>query len=301
MLFFLKNKRFQVILNIMLIDAHGHIQFPAYDQDREEVVKRAKDNGVKMIAVGTQAATSEAAIKIAEKYPEDIWATVGFHPNHVVAQISADQNADLRGWHHDENEQKETVPEKFDIEKLRELAKHPKVVAIGECGLDYFRIKNHEASIKEKQKEVFLEQLKLAQELKKPLMIHCRPSKGTDDAYQDLLYMIHDSRFTLHKIVHFYVGSLAITKKLLDAGFYFTFGGVITFARDYDEVIKYIPLERILLETDAPYVAPEPYRGKRNEPAYIIETVKKMAELKAVTYDKILDITTETARKIFKI
>jgi TatD DNase family protein len=134
-------------------------------------------------------------------------------------------------------------------------------------------------------------------------MIHARPSKGTNDAYEDALSTIHDSRYTIQDgaIFHFYVGSLEITKRLVDAGFHFTFGGVITFSRDYDEVIKYIPLDRILLETDAPYVAPEPHRGKRNEPAYIVETAKKLAEIKGVSFEKVTEQTTENALQIFKI
>ncbi|MEK9186239.1 MAG: TatD family hydrolase [Patescibacteria group bacterium] len=278
----------------MLIDSHTHIHFLTYDADREAVIQHAQKAGIKMICVGTQSTTSESAIKLAEKYPKDIWATVGFHPNHLSEE-----------WHHDKKEQKGAAPENFDIEKLRALAKNPKVVAIGECGLDYYRLGTSEMRqikmIKEKQKEVFLAQAKLAQELDKALMIHCRPSKGTDDAYEDLSELLKANRYKLKTAVHFYVGGLEITKKLVEAGLYFTFGGVITFARDYDEVIKFIPLERILLETDAPYVAPEPYRGKRNEPAYIAETAKKLSELKEVSLERIAEQTTANALKIFKI
>jgi len=160
----------------MLIDSHTHVNFPSYDLDRQSVIKRAQKMGIKMICVGTQISTSTAAIKLAEEYPNDIWATVGFHPSHLNQQ-----------WYHDPHEQKEAVPEKFNIEKLRTLAKHPKVVAIGECGLDYYRIINENLEIKDLQKKVFLEQAQLAQELKKPLMIHCRPTKRKDDAYNDLL------------------------------------------------------------------------------------------------------------------
>ena len=273
-----------------IFDCHSHIQFPVYDSDREAAIGRAREAGVKMIAVGTQLSTSEAGIKIAHEYPEDIWATAGYHPNHLS-----------ENWHHDKKEQQDIKPEKFDIERLRNLAKDPKVVAIGECGLDYYRIMNNESGIKDLQKQVLLEQVRLAQELGKPLMIHCRPSKGTDDAYEDLLKIIPNSKFLIPKIVHFYVGSLEITKKLAAAGFYFTFGGVITFARDYDESVKYIPIDRILLETDCPYVAPAPYRGKRNEPAYILETAKKMAEIKNISFYKLSAEMYSNTRTIFKI
>jgi len=273
-----------------LLDVHTHIHFPWYDQDREEVIKRAQTAGVKMICVGTQAATSQSAIELAKKYPKDIWAAVGFHPSHLS-----------ESWHHDRKEQKEPAREKFDAEKLRRLAQDPKVVAIGECGLDYYRLaENREPQIK-KQKEVFAEQIKLAQTLNKPLMMHTRPTAETDDAYEDTLEVLKENPVSVPKINHFYVGSLTITKKMLEAGFYFTFGGVITFTDAYDTILNYIPLDRILLETDAPYVAPEPYRGKRNEPAYIVETAKKLAELRGDSYEKIAETTTDTASRIFKL
>jgi len=278
-----------------IVDAHTHVQFPAFDSDRDAVLERAKKNDIFMIAVGTQAHTSQLSIELARKFPMQVRATVGFHPNHV------DEN-----WHHDKKEQVTSDKETFSIDTLRVLAKEKEVVAIGECGLDYYRLvtsdKEQEAR-KEKQKEVFMQHMELAREVEKPLMIHCRPKANTDDAYEDLLSLVTNFQLpiTIPKIVHFYVGSLKITKKLLDAGFYFTFGGVITFARDYDEIIQNIPLERILLETDAPYIAPEPYRGKKNEPAYIIETAKKLAQLKGVDYDTIQEITTKTAQNVFKI
>ena len=246
-----------------MFDSHCHIQFPAYDADRDEVIRRALAADVKMVAVGTQFSTSQDAIALVEKHPVDVWATVGYHPNHLSEE-----------WYHDRKEQKETVPEAFDLDAFRKLAVHPKVVAIGECGLDYYRLTTDNLQQvnkeKEKQKEVFLAQMKLAEEVRKPLMIHCRPSKGIDDAYEDMLRILTTNNLQLATIFHFYVGSLEITKKLVDAGFYFTFGGVITFSRDYDASIKLIPLDRILAETDAPYVAPEPHRGKRNHTLYLI-------------------------------
>src|SRR3989344_5879915 len=276
----------------MLFDAHTHIQFPIYDSTRKDVLRRASDAHVKMLAVGTQYSTSKAAIELSLEYPHDVWASLGFHPSHLDKE-----------WHHDRNEQKENEKELFDARAFSALASHKRVIAIGECGLDYFRIKNNEArsKTKDRQGEVFLAQACIAEITKKALMIHCRPSKGSDDAYEDLLSLLDSRVQNVPRILHFYVGSLSITKKLVEAGFYFTFGGVITFSHDYDEVIKYIPLERILLETDAPYVAPAPYRGKQNEPSYIIEIAKKMAEIKGTSYENILKSTTATACKLFKI
>lgn len=285
-----------IFLMKYIIDSHSHIQFPAYDSDREEVLRRAKDANVKMIAVGTQVSTSEAGIALAHKYPENIWAAAGFHPSHLS-----------ENWHHDKNEQTQTEAEQFDAVRLRKLAEDPKVVAIGECGLDYFRLVESEkslagqAKVKSLQKEVFLAQANIAQELNKTLMIHCRPSKGTDDAYEDLLFIIQDLNLDIPKILHFYVGSLEMTKKFVSAGFYFTFGGVVTFARDYDESIKYIPLDRILLETDCPYVSPKSQRGKRNEPAFIGETGQMIAEIKDVSLDAALEQIYKNTKTVFKI
>ncbi len=289
--------------NKFILDSHSHVQFPAYDEDREEVMSRAKEAGVKMLAVGTQISTSESAIQLAHKYPEDAWATVGYHPNHVV--VRSDQGGGAtNAWYHDKNEQNSAEPERFDIERLRDLAKDPKVVAIGECGLDYYRLTTDNQQLtttKELQREVFLRQVELANELGKALMIHCRPSKGTDDAYQDLLNLLTTNNLQLTTIVHFYVGGLEITKQLVEAGFYFTFGGVITFARDYDDSIKYIPLDRILLETDCPYVAPKSQRGKRNEPSFILETAEKLAEMKGVSLEKTIEQTYANSAEVFEL
>ena len=315
----------------MLIDVHTHTQFAAFEKDYKEVIERALKAGVSIINVGTQRDTSRRAVKIAHEFSKDVYATVGLHPIHTersyhdpqelgfLPQTNADNesrtNADSRADQHGKS-QREPAPagftsrgEDFDYEYYRRLARDPKVVAMGECGLDYYRLTRTHAdwtqtnadNLKNKQKETFLAQAELAKELDKSLMIHCRPSKGSDDAYEDLIALMSNVKFQMPKIVHFYVGSLAVTKKLIDANFYFTFGGVITFSRDYDEVIKYIPLDRILLETDAPYVAPEPYRGKRNEPAYVVEVVKKMAELKDMSQEKMEQQIFENTKRIFNL
>ncbi len=295
-----------------IIDSHSHIQFPVYDSDRSDVIARALESGVKMIAVGTQISTSEAGIRLAKENPENIWASVGYHPSHVLVGRSDILVGTAYVWHHDRNEQSEAEPEKFDIGKLSKLAADPMVVAIGECGLDYFRLSESEkslapgraggqAKVKSLQKEVFLQQAELAQKLNKALMIHCRPAKGTDDAYEDLLSMIPDEKFPIPKIVHFYVGGPEITRKLVDAGFYFTLGGVVTFARDYDGSIRLIPADRILLETDCPYVAPKSRRGKRNEPSFIRETAETVARIKDMGTDDFLKLVYVTSRKVFRI
>src|SRR3989338_509032 len=253
------------------MDAHGHVNFVAYKDDRGETIKRSLDEGVWMAVVGTQKDTSKSAIELAEKYKEGVYAIVGLHPIHTAKSF------------HDEKELGEggkefsSRGEVFDSKTYLEMVKHPKVVAVGECGLDYYR---HDTNTrmdendtnKKKQEEVFRKQIELAIEVKKPLMLHIR--NAYDDAFEILnsYFLIHNSK--LRANLHFYAGDVATAKKFLDLGFSFSFTGVITFVRDYDEVIRYLPLDRIMSETDCPYVSPAPHRGKRNEPLYVREVVK---------------------------
>ena len=257
-----------------------------------------------MLVIGTQISTSEAGIKVAREFPEDVLgATAGFHPSHL--------NTD---WHHDPDELDSEIQEKFDIQELRRVASEKEVVGIGECGLDYYRIANSGEGtafsgerlassmeieeIKKRQKEAFIAQIELAHELKKPLVIHCR------SAFPDLIDLLTAHRLTLNAlpgIIHFFSGTKDDAEKLLNLGFYLAFGGVVTFARDYDEALRFTPLDRILLETDAPYVAPASHRGKKNEPAYITETAKKIAELKPASYEKVCEITSANARRVFRL
>lgn len=280
-------------------DIHTHTQFAAFREDQDAVIRRALDGGVWMINVGTQRDTSAAAVKTAYQYPEGVYATVGLHPIHTEKS------------YHDEKElgipQHSQVykdvggtgfvsrGEEFDYEYYKKLAQDPKVVAIGECGLDYYRLGEE---TQDKQKVAFLQQIELATEVKKPPMIHCR------NAFRDLIDILQapSSKFQAPAgVVHFFTGSVEDARHLLDFGFSFSFGGVITFARDYDEAVKYIPLDRIVTETDAPYVAPVLHRGKRNEPAYVIEAVRKLAELKLIDFEKVAETTTANALRIFGI
>jgi TatD DNase family protein len=275
-------------------DAHTHAQFAAFRNDYKEVIGRALTAGVGLVNVGTQRDTSLRAIEIAHDFEnEPVYAAVGLHPIHTSKSYYDPQ--ELGGG--EETKDFTSRGEDFDYEYYKKLAFDQKVLAIGECGLDYFRLK--EESTKEKQKEAFIKQIELAHEIKKPLMIHCR------SAFSDLLQLIEARSNLLDKnnpgIIHFFSGTKDDAQKFLDMGFYFTFGGVLTFTRDYDEVIKIIPLDRILSETDAPYVTPTPYRGKRNEPAYVIEVVKKIAEVKALPLEKVERQILENAKRIFKI
>lgn len=275
-----------------LIDAHTHIQFSAYDKDSAEVIKRALDKSIWLVNVGTQKDTSVQAIEMANNYSEGVYATVGLHPIHTEASFHDKNELGIFG-----NESKEFTSrgENLDYDFYKKIAQDKKVVAIGECGMDYYRLT---LETKEKQKEVLIKQIELANEVKKPLMIHCR------NAFPDLISILNSNIKILNSppgIIHFFSGSLEDAKKLLELGFSFSFGGVITFTRDYDEVIKNIPIDRILLETDAPYVTPVPYRGKRNEPSYVDEVAKKLAEIEGLTFEEIAEITTKNALKVFDL
>ena len=257
------------------IDIHGHVNFKAFDDDRDVAIRRALDNKTWIINVGTQADTSKKAVEIANKYDEGVYAIVGLHPIHTSAS------------YHDEKELGEggkeftSRGEVFNKDVYREFLKDPKVVAIGECGLDYFHM---DVESIEKQKEAFVAQVELAEEINKPLMLHIRnnPNNKNINAYTDVLEIL--KKYPKVKgDVHFFAGSMADAKAFLERGFTLSFTGVITFTHDYDEIIKNTPINMIMSETDSPYVAPVPYRGKRNEPFYVNEIVKKIAEIKGLS------------------
>lgn len=279
----------------MLIDTHCHVSFEAYKDDAEEVVKRALDAGVKMITVGTRIETSRAAVLFAESH-EGVWATVGLHPGHVHAQDFVDENempADAVAAEH--------KAELFDSGSYRALLAHPKVVAVGECGLDYYHPPAHAAddTWKEEQKVVCRAQLTLASETGKPVVIHCR------DAHADQAELLHAEiaagGLVKRGVIHCFTGTAAEAAVYKTLGFYVAFGGIITFGKNVAEAAAQIPLEQIVLETDAPYLAPAPYRGKRNEPSYVTEVARRLAQLKGVTLEEIIRVTTANAEKLFGI
>lgn len=257
-----------------VVDIHAHVNFPQFDSDREEVIARAAAAGVGMINVGTDLASSRRAIDLAEVH-DGLWATVGVHPTDC-------QGLTLPTWN-----------------EFEELARHRRTVAIGECGLDYFHIQDPTA--RERQKEVFARQTEIAVRIGKPLMIHCRPSAGAEDAYLDILTSNFYFSTSNPGNVHFFAGSLPTAKKFLDRGFTLSFTGVITFTNDYNEVVKYVPLDRLLAETDCPFVAPAPHRGRRNEPSYVVYVVKKIAALKKFDEDSVAAALLGNARRVFRL
>ncbi len=273
----------------MLIDTHAHVNFAAYKDDGEEVIKRSLAENVWLINVGSQFKTAQRAVAIAEKYSEGIWAAVGLHPIHL-------QEGTAEAYE-DEYEKVEFASraEKFDFAAYKTLAQHEKVVAIGEVGLDYYRNPGTE----DQQKEILFEQLRLAEELKKPVIFHCR------DAHNDLLEILQkivsNKQLTVGGVIHSFSGRWSQAQQYLDMGFYLGFNGIITFARDYDRVVRQMPLERLLVETDCPYLTPIPYRGKRNEPSYVKYVAEKVAELRGISVEEVAEQTTKNARELFKI
>ncbi len=259
-------------MDFKYIDIHSHLNLSPLGDDIEAVVSRMRDKGVATITVGTDYEYSKKAIEIAEKYSDVVLgATVGLHPNDNIDEI-------------------------FEKEKYLELARNQKVVAIGECGLDYFRTNDEET--KKRQKEIFRKHIEIAIGVGKPLMIHSRPSKGNMDAYNDALEILSEYE-RLKGNFHFYVGDLETTKRILEKGFTMSFDGPVTFAREYDEVIRYIPLDRLHAETDAPFAAPVPYRGKTCEPWMVIEVVKKIAEVKGLGEEEVIEALIQNTKRDF--
>ncbi len=272
------------------IDIHSHLNFAAFDADREETFARAREAGVAVINVGTQKDTSAKAVELAEGR-DGVFAIVGIHPIHNSKSFHDEKELGLGGA-----VEFTSRGEVFDMEYYRQLAKHPKVVGIGECGLDYFR---SEPEDEKRQREAFSAQIALANELNKPLMLHVRNGSGRS-AYRDALAILKEEA-KVGGDFHFFAGSWSEAREILDAGFSLSFTGVITFARTYDEVIKNTPLDRIMSETDSPYVAPVPFRGKRNEPLYVREVVQAIASIRGESEEKVKESILQNAERLFGI
>ena len=254
----------------MLFDTHAHLNADQFEEDVALVIERAKEEGVSnIVVVGFDEKTIKGAIKLAENY-DFIYAAVGWHPVDAI-----DMTEEHLKW-------------------LEELSSHPKVVAIGEMGLDY----HWDKSPKDVQKEVFRKQIQLAKKVNLPIIIHNR------DAHEDIVTILkEEDASAVGGIMHCFGSSLDIAKQCLKMNFYISFGGPVTFknAKRPKEVAKEIPLDRLLIETDCPYLAPHPYRGKRNEPSYVKLVAEAIAELKDITYEEVVAATNENAKKLFAI
>ncbi|HOX21429.1 MAG TPA: TatD family hydrolase [Candidatus Paceibacterota bacterium] len=249
-----------------LIDSHSHLDFEDFDKDRDSVIQRAFDSGLKaIITIGTNLESSKKSIALAEKY-ENIFATVSLHP------IDVDK-------------------EEFIGLTFLDLAHHPKVVAIGETGLDYYH-----SSDKEKQKQVFQKLVQIAIEVEKPIIIHSR------DADEDILFLLKEMALPKSRgVIHCFGRDYEMAKKFLDLGFLISYTGNITYGSERQKSITEVPLEKIIVETDCPFLAPVPFRGQRNEPSCVKYVAEKIAEIKKIDFSAVAEQTTKNCIKLFNL
>ena len=264
------------------VDIHSHLNFPKFKDDLDEVLDRMKESGVGTISVGVDNNTSKEVVDLANEN-ENVWACIGIHP---------DDSKD-----------------EFDESLFEKLVKNPKVVCIGECGLDYFRLSDlgevDLSNEKDRQKKLFEQQIDFAVSHNLPLMLHVRPSKDTQDAHLDVFEILesHKEQYgeKLRGNSHFFASTKEVAEKYLALNFTISFTGLITYIHDFDEIIKNTPLDKMHIETDAPFVAPVPHRGKRNEPTYVVEVSKRIAELKGVPESELAKHMFQNSSKFFSL
>ena len=252
----------------MLVDSHCHLDFPEFQEDFNGVLERARDRDVGMLlSISTHLSTFSAVRALAEKYPQ-VYCTVGVHPHEAAVEKPCDR----------------------DI--LMQLAEHPKVIGFGETGLDFY----YEHSPRDEQVQTYIEHIHAAQTMGLPLIVH---SREADEETVDVLKQENNGNLT--GVIHCFSGGMDLAKRSLDLGFYISISGIVTFkkATELQEIVKYIPLESLLVETDAPFLAPVPMRGKRNEPSYVKYTAEFIADLKGEPYEKVAAQTTENFFKLF--
>jgi TatD DNase family protein len=263
----------------MLVDSHAHLEGPRFDADRAQMLERARAAGVAAILAigsGTGPGTLDCAIRIAEQH-DGIYASIGIHPHE--AKLASES----------------------DYQDLESLARHPRVIGFGEIGLDYY----YDHSPREVQQQVFIRQMEIARAVKLPIIIHCRPSANSENAWEGTLQLIreHWSSSGLGGVLHCFTGEQRHQAAALDMGFMISFAGNVTFpkAENIREAAASVPLDRILVETDSPFLAPIPYRGKRNEPAFVAYTAAKIAELRGKTSEEFAEITAANFFGFFKL
>jgi TatD DNase family protein len=263
----------------MFVDSHAHLDGKQFETDREQVIERARAAGVRtMVAIGNGDGPPQldAGVQLAEQYPF-MYATIGVHPHE--ARLASEHV----------------------YSEMERLARHPKVIAWGEIGLDYY----YDHSPRDTQKEVFARQMELAGAAKLPIVIHCRPSENSENAWEDCLQLIEEQWAPkgIGGILHCFTGTWPHAKRALDMGFMVSFAGNMTFpkAQQIRDAALQVPSDTILIETDCPYLAPLPYRGKRNEPAYVIETARKLGELRGLSVEEVGELTSRNFYNFFKI
>lgn len=267
----------------MLVDSHAHLNFKAYNDDLSEVIGRCSKEDMKVINVGAAYATSKRALEIADQY-DDMYVSLGLHPIHVY-------------------------DEEFEEDKFQDLM-NEKVVAFGETGFDFFHMDeslkkgaNSIDEVKAKQEKVFRSHIKLAKQNDLPLIIHGRNGKDEPEAYKNIYRVLKDEGVD-KGVVHCYGGNMEEAKDFVDLGFHLGFTGIVTFekkAEELQEIAKWIPMEKMLIETDSPYLAPVPYRGKQNEPSYVKYVAEKIAKLRNMDVEEVIKITGNNAIKLFNL
>ncbi len=256
----------------MLVDSHCHLDYPDYDDEGlEAIIKRAQEQGVeKFLTISTNLPVFDKVLAVAKKFPNVVYCTVGTHPHHAGEEPEMD----------------------FSRDDIIKLTHHKEVVGIGETGLDYF----YEHSLKDEQKQGLIKHIEASLETDLPLVVHTR------DADEDLIDILKNtSEGKLRGVIHCFSGGKDLARAALDLGFYISVSGIITFKKtdELREAVKYVPMDRLLVETDCPFLAPVPYRGKRNEPAYVTHTAMTLSELKEITIDEVSDITTKNFFNLF--
>jgi len=284
----------------MLIDTHCHVHFNAFKDDMDDVVRRCLSEGVQMVTIGTQKDTSKNGVALAEKY-DGVWATVGLHPSHIFA-----------GYHDEGEVQFKSRNETFDPAYYGELLKHPKVVAVGEMGLDYHYTYEGVSmeEMKTKEAAAFEAGARLAIAHDLPVVIHCRDAHHDQAALIEKIWGPVRADEPPRGVIHCFTGTRAEAERYLGLGFYLAFGGTITYPpRKSDvkagkelltDVVKWAPLDRIVIETDAPYLTPVPHRGERNTPLFVRHVADKIAELRGIPFGDVAEATTANARRLFR-
>ena len=278
----------------MLIDAHCHLQAEEFERDRDAVLQRCHARGMTCVVVGNNLTDSKQAVELAERH-ERLYAAVGLHPMHTHAQKATGEDYDFN-----------TREEEFSYDVYEKLGQFKKVVAIGEIGLDYYYIDltSNVAEISTSQKEVFIKQMELALNLKLPCIIHCR--QAHDDMTEILKTFKKEHKDGLPKdkpwaVMHCFSGDEELAWQYFSLGLIVSFTGLITFSAKWDDLIRRIPNDKFMVETDCPYMTPEPFRGQRNEPSLVKKVVERIAQIKNLSLERISEVSAANARKFFNI
>jgi TatD DNase family protein len=279
----------------MFIDTHAHVNFSAFKKDEKEVILRSLEEETWMILVGSDYKTSKRALELSNKYEKGVYAAVGLHPIHTHETKAEGDDYSLL-----------TKAEEFNYDNYEKLAKFEKVVAIGEIGLDYYHIdyNGNVAEIKKEQKDIFLRQLELARNLDLPVIIHCR--QAHDDMAVLLKNFKKENKELFKKdrpwgVMHCFSGDENLAWQYFSMGLLISFTGLVTFSKQWDDLIRKLPSDKFLIETDCPFMTPEPFRGKRNEPVLVKYVAKRIAEIKNLTVERVGEITTVNAKELFNI